>query len=167
MSDLLYEGDFVIGIDPGLTGAIAILSRVCPPPPEVHDMPVIAYGKTGFVKRAVDLPALAALLAPYSVIATARAFMERVSAFPGQGVGSMFSLGMSYWGVAGVLAGLKIPLQLVGPQEWKRHYGIEKDKEKSRALARRHYPTLDLWRKKDHNRAEALLIARYGMEILK
>lgn len=159
----MIPGQFIIGIDPGLTGAIAILPRVRPPEPVVLDMPVIAHSKGGFVKNAVDVAALAESLRPYSVVATCVAYIERVHAFPDQGTGSMFSLGMSFWGVAGVFAGLGIPFHLVEPKEWKGYYRLKKDKELSRTTAQRFYPGVDLSRKKDHNRAEALLIAGYGM----
>lgn len=163
-SQLCYSGDFTIGIDPGLSGAIAILPHDPAVAPVIADMPVRPYGEKGFVKRAVDVDALADILKPYSVIGDTQAYLERVNAFPGQGSASMFSLGMSYWGVAGVLAALKIPLHLVEPKEWKGHFGLAKDKELARALALRYYPGMELTRKKDHNRAEALLIARYGRE---
>lgn len=151
---------YVIGIDPGLGGAAACVARTGGS--WVIDMPTAVYGKTGFVKRAVDLPELTAYLDTVAVNATA--VIERVSAFPGQGVGSMFSLGMSYWGVAGVLAGLGIPVRLVEPKAWKAHFGLSKDKAESLALARKLFPDCVLTRQKDHGRAEALLIARYGQE---
>ena len=128
-------------------------------------MPVVAHSKSGFVKNAVDVVALAGLLEGIGMAGSGRAYLERVNAFPGQGVGSMFSLGMSFWGAAGVLAACGIPCQLVAPQDWKRHFGLEKDKADSLALARRYFPNIDLSRKKDHGRAEALLIARYGAEL--
>ena len=156
------SGPVVIGIDPGLSGAIAFLSEDFGA--WVEDMPVIGHSKTGFVKRAVDLVALARMLEPYGMSGTASAFLERVNAYPGQGVGSMFSLGMSFWGVAGVVCALGIPLTLVEPKNWKAKYRLGSDKELARALASRYYPLLDLTRKKDHGRADALLIARYGKE---
>ena len=155
------SGPISIGIDPGLSGALGFIPHDMPESPWVVDMPVIAHGN-GFVKRAVDLPALADSLRRMAVIGEPYATMERVTAFPGQGVGSMFSLGMSFWGVAGVLAALGIPLQLVEPRAWKGSYGLDKDKAKSLAMARKMFPSVDLSRKKDHNRAEALLIAHYG-----
>ena len=159
----VIAGDVVIGIDPGVSGAIAILPRVRPPEPKVYDMPVIGIGK-GFVKRAVDLPALTAILRPYGIVGDAVAYVERVSAFPGQGVASMFSLGMSYWGAAGVLAGLQIRTVFVEPKQWKSRFALNRDKMKSLEVARRYFPGIELGRKKDHNRAEALLIAQYGGE---
>lgn len=148
-----------VGIDPGLSGAIAIIA---PERVEVTDMPIVQLAKTGFVKNAVDVNALARLLAPL-VGGSARVFMEKVNAFPGQGVASMFSLGMSFWGAAGVIAGVGLPLELVAPSEWKARFKLTKNKDLSRGLAARLYPQIDLSRKKDHGRAEALLIARYGL----
>jgi crossover junction endodeoxyribonuclease RuvC len=149
----------VIGIDPGLTGAVAVLSDY---PLLAVPMPVTDYSPTGFVKRAVDLYALADLLVRYP---SATVYLERVNAMPGQGVAGMFSLGMSYWGVAGVAAGLGLPVKLVTPQEWKRYFGLSADKDMARQLAQRLFPDVDLSRKKDHGRAEALLIAKYGLDM--
>jgi crossover junction endodeoxyribonuclease RuvC len=154
----------VIGIDPGLSGAIAWLGPNGSA--AVVDMPTIQLSKTGFVKRALDVNGLTIILEGYaaSVAPAPVVYMERVNAFPGQGVGSMFSLGMSFWGAAGVIAGVGLSLVLVEPKAWKKHYGLTNDKNLSRAVARRFYPSVDLHRKKDHGRAEALLIARYGLE---
>jgi len=155
----------IIGIDPGLTGGVGIISTRGGPA-ESLDMPTFAYSSAGSVKRAVSCPALASILSRYSDFSPLL-YMERVNAFPGQGVSSMFSLGMSFWGVAGVAAGLGIPVQLVEPRAWKKHFGLGPDKDQARGLASRLYPGVDLSRKKDHGRAEALLIARYGQEKLK
>lgn len=154
----------IVGIDPGLTGGIAAIFDAVDP--AVVDMPTMQLGKTGFVKNAVDLNALALILGVYADLG-ATVFIERVNAFPGQGVSSMFSLGMSFWGAAGVCAGLGLPVHLVAPGEWKAHFKLNRDKELARGLASRLYPVVDLSRKKDHGRAEALLIARYGQETLK
>lgn len=153
----------IVGIDPGLTGGVGILSTKGGPVVAL-DMPTFAYSATGAVKRAVDCPALSRLLAQYADFNPVL-YMERVNAFPGQGVSSMFSLGMSFWGVAGVAAGLGIPVQLVESRAWKKHFGLGPDKDQARGLAARLYPGVDLTKKKDHGRAEALLIARYGQEI--
>ena len=158
----VVSGPVVIGIDPGLSGAIAFLSDEWGA--WVEDMPVIGHSKTGFVKNAVDVVALAKLIEPYGMLGESRAFLERVNAFAGQGVGSMFSLGMSFWGAAGVIAASGIPLTLVEPKDWKGHFRLNADKELARALASRYYPNVTLTAKKHHGRAEALLIARYGKE---
>lgn len=154
-----------IGVDPGLSGAIAFLPHDATLAlPWAEDMPTMGHSKTGFVKRAVDCRAVALMLEQYAMMGTARVFMERVNAFPGQGVGSMFSLGMSFWGVFGVVAALGLEIHLVEPKDWKAHFRLTKDKELARALASRYYPGVNLTAKKHHGRAEALLIARYGME---
>lgn len=150
-----------IGVDPGLTGGVAILYSETA---SSDDMPTFAYSATGAVKRAVDCSALARKLSLVLPYGQCKLYMERVNAFPGQGVSSMFSLGMSFWGVAGVAAALGIPVELVEPRAWKKHFGLGPDKDQARGLASRLYPSVDLSKKKDHGRAEALLIARYGME---
>lgn len=155
-------GPVVIGIDPGLSGAVAFLSEDWGA--WVEDMPVIGHSKTGFVKRAVDCRELARMLEPFAMHGTPRVFIERVNAFPGQGVGSMFSLGMSFWGAFGVCAALACEIHLVEAKDWKGHFRLNKDKELARALAQRYYPDAILSAKKHHGRAEALLIARYGNE---
>ena len=150
-----------IGIDPGLSGAVAVLSNSGV---LVYEMPTVQTGKTGFVKRAVDLNGLANILRGLETFESP-VYLERVNAFPGQGVGSMFSLGMSYWGAAGVVAGLGLPLHLVESKDWKRYFRLNADKELARGLAARMFPSVDLSRKKDHGRAEALLIAAYGKSL--
>ncbi len=145
-----------IGIDPGITGAVAVLSG---DHAQVYDMPTMPYGKTG--RKALNLPLLSDMLAPFEGTG-ARAFVEKVNAMPGQGVSSMFSMGMSFYGACGVLAGLNIPVTLVRPQTWKAYYGLGRDKENSRALAIAKFPGVSLKLKKDHGKAEALLIAHYG-----
>lgn len=152
-----------IGIDPGLSGAIAFLPAGREP--YVVDMPVQAYSAKGFVKNAVDVHTLSRLLSVNTTgldVVDSHAWIERVSAFPGQGVASMFSLGMSYWGTVGVLAALNISFDIVEPKDWKNRYRLAKDKSLALALARRLYPQVDLSRKSNHGRAEALLIARHG-----
>lgn len=157
-----------IGVDPGLTGGIATLSKYGDGPTagdfaDSVDMPTIEYSKTGAVKRALDGNGLYRIIGPRQPRET-RLFIERVNAFPGQGVSSMFSLGMSYWGVVCAANALGIPVELVNPAAWKKHFGLGADKDQARGLASRLYPSVDLSKKKDHGRAEALLIARYGME---
>ena len=94
------------------------------------------------------------------------AIVEQVASRPGQGVASAFKFGSGFEIVRGVIAASGVPLHLVSPAKWKRAYGLDADKEKSRALALRLWPERsDLFgRKKDHGRAEAALIARYGFE---
>ena len=145
----------VVGIDPGLTGAIAVIADGNT---LVYDMPTFQYSAKGFVKRAFDAQPFANMLPS----APANVFIERVNAFPGQGVGSMFSLGMSYWGVHSVCKALGHNVTLVEAKAWKNHFGLSKEKDASLSLARKMYPQVDLRLAKHHNRAEALLIAAYG-----
>lgn len=162
-----------IGIDPGLSGAIAFIPDAGEP--RVVDMPVAAYSE-GAVKNAVNLAGVAAHLRPYLAVlleqGDVRVMIERVNAMPsipgknGQrrsmGSSSAFSLGMSYWGVAGVVTALGLPLTIVTPNEWKKFFKLGADKDMARGLAARLFPTAPLHAKKHHGRAEALLIAQYA-----
>jgi len=81
---------------------------------------------------------------------------------PGQGVRSMFvcGLGMGVW--LGILAALALPHTRVRPQVWKKAFSLGKDKEAARLRAMQLFPTAALRRKRDHGKAEALLLALYG-----
>jgi len=151
-----------IGIDCGLSGAIAILNddlRLA----DVYDMPVMAgTGK----RQQVNGAELARKLYPHSSLfedESAIAYVERVSAMPKQGVASMFSFGTSYGIVLGVLAALQIPVVLVTPQSWKKEAGlVGKHKDYCRTLIQQRYPSAPLGRKRDIGRADAIAIALYG-----
>lgn len=161
-------GKLWIGIDPGLNGAVGFVSS--DRQAWVEPMPTLPYSATGIVKRAFDPHGLACILRPHVEAlvwegASVRAFIERVNAFPGQGVASMFSLGMSYWGAFSVCATLGIPVQMVEPKDWKRFFRLEKDKALARAMAQRLFPHLNFGKVKDDGRAEALLIAQYGKSL--
>lgn len=91
--------------------------------------------------------------------------IEQVSAMPKQGISSSFRFGMGCGLLRGVLSANQIPLAQVAPSRWKKHFNLDSDGEKSRALAIRFWPDCKmLSRKKDHGRAEALLLARYHKE---
>jgi hypothetical protein len=150
MSDLC-----IMGSDPGLGGANSFFypkQNVI----AVYDMPVVAGD--------VDAATLAALIAQ---MRPDMAFVELVASRPGQGVASMFKFGCGFGILRGVIAASGVPMHLVSPAKWKRSFGLDSDKEKSRALALRLWPTRsDLFgRKKDHGRAESALLARYGAGI--
>lgn len=154
-----------IGIDPGLNGAIGFVAEGRDA--WVEPMPTLPYSATGVVKRAFDPHGLAGILRPHIEALewdrkAVSVVIERVNAFPGQGVASMFSLGMSYWGAFSVCATLGIPVQMVEPKDWKRFFRLEKDKALARAMAQRLFPHLNFGKVKDDGRAEALLIAQYG-----
>ena len=150
-----------IGIDPGLTGAAALVSGIAL---AVFDLPTVVSG-SGTVKRELDAAGLARLLASWSYgDEPVKVLLERTSAMPGQGVASMFSMGVSRGIILGVLGALGIPFSEVTPATWKRYYKlIGADKDRSRTLAIQQFPTVaaQLARVSDHNRAEAVLIAAY------
>jgi hypothetical protein len=147
----------ILGIDPGRSGAIAFYFSDHPERVSVEDMPNVA--------GEVDAATLAKRIA---AIAPDLAFVERVGAMPGQGVSSTFKFGRSYGIALGVIGAAAIPLHLVTPAKWKAHMRLSSDKEQARALALRLFPACSehFQRKKDHGRAEAALIARYGAEVL-
>lgn len=132
----------IIGIDPGATGAIALLGDDV----RVWDMPSNPRDLYEILRE----------------LTFATAMVEQAQSMPGQGVSSMFKYGVGYGQILGVLAGLAIPYMTVTPAVWKRKMSVTKDKEATRALARQLWPTAELSRKKDHGRAEALLIAEYA-----
>jgi crossover junction endodeoxyribonuclease RuvC len=90
--------------------------------------------------------------------------VEHVTAMPGQGVTSMFNFGQSFGVIKGVCAALKLPIYFVRPMKWKKHFNLIKtNKDASRTKAIEIYPSISnkLSRKKDSNKADAILIARY------
>jgi crossover junction endodeoxyribonuclease RuvC len=144
----------ILGIDPGLGGAIAFFFPA-QDVVSVEDMPIAAGD--------VDAATLAERIAQ---MRPNIAIVELVASRPGQGVASVFKFGCGFGMVRGVIAASGVPLHLVSPAKWKRSYGLDSDKERSRALALRLWPgRSDLFgRKKDHGRAEAALLARYAAE---
>jgi crossover junction endodeoxyribonuclease RuvC len=151
-----------LGIDPGITGAIALLDKDLRYV-DIKDMPAIAgIGK----RQQVNAAEVSRIVRVWKQLAGDEpiiAFVEQVAAMPGQGVSSMFSFGDSFGVIRGVLAASDIPLLLVHPRQWKQRAGlIGTEKDKARTVAQNLYPAVPLARKKDIGRADALLIARYG-----
>jgi crossover junction endodeoxyribonuclease RuvC len=159
--------NLVIGIDPGISGALALHST--DGLMAVTDIPTVAKGKgAGRVKNEVNPAALVSLLREWATYRDeVLVVVERVSSMPGQGVASMMSLGDTVGCIRGVIAARGYAIEWVTPQRWKKHFGLPADKEFARAKAIQLYPEAKLDRKKDHNRAEAILIARYGWEELR
>lgn len=157
---------YIIGIDPGASGAVAILqengSLV-----QVFDMPTVQILVGGKNKNRISPEMLAAEIRLYKVHAT-KAYIEQVSAMPGQGVTSMFSFGESFGLARGVLAGLGIPCELVTPAKWKRDLRLSAGKDISRARAASLWPeqAQEFKRVKDDGKAEAALIAYWGATII-
>lgn len=151
----------ILGVDPGANGALAWLS----PTGEllaVEDMPAAAVLIGGKPRMRVSAPMLAALI--QETMPTC-AFVEKVGAMPGQGTASMFSFGFSAGLIDGVLAGLGIPTTYVTPQSWKKAAGLTSDKSAVRLRAAQLFPDMarHFARVKDDGRAEAALIARFGV----
>ena len=151
----------IIGIDPGLSGAIAILEdkKVF----SVSDMPVMAEGKKN--KRQLNSAQLVNIIRentnPKEDIAVV---VEQVNAMPGQGVTSMFNFGQTFGAIKGICAALGFPIFFVRPSKWKKHFNlINSSKDSSRTKVIEMYPSLSsqLAKKKDVNKSDAILIARY------
>lgn len=154
---------FVIGVDPGASGAIAILEQDGKLV-HVFDMPSVEIMSGGKAKRRVSPEMLAAELRLYADQG-AVAYVEQVGAMPGQGVSSMFAFGQAFGIVLGVMAGLAIPTQTVTPAKWKKDLKLNGGKDASRAKAAQIWPAHagEFKRVKDDGKAEAGLIAVWGL----
>ena len=151
----------IIGIDPGLSGGIAVLenNKVL----NIFDMPVMPEGKKN--KRQLNSAQLVTLIkgnikSNEEIIV----IVEQVNAMPGQGVTSMFNFGQTFGAIKGVCAALELPIFFVRPSKWKKHFElINASKDSSRTKAIEMYPTLSnqLAKKKDVNKSDAILIARF------
>ena len=154
----------IIGIDPGLSGGIAILedNKV----KEMFDMPVMADGKKN--KRQLNSAFLAQLIKDnIKDIEDTVMVVEQVNAMPGQGVTSMFNFGQTFGAIKGICAALGLPIFFVRPAKWKKHFElINSSKDASRTKAIEMYPSIaeKLSKKKDVNKSDAILIARYYYE---
>ena len=151
----------VVGIDPGLSGAIAILenNKVL----NIFDMPVMAEGKKN--KRQLNSAQLVKLLKD-SINETEETVVvvEQVNAMPGQGVTSMFNFGQSFGVIKGVCSAMQLPMYFVRPAKWKKYFNLIKtEKEASRTKAIEIFPQISskLSKKKDNNKADAILIASF------
>lgn len=158
----------IVGIDPGVTGAIALLdSSGTGGGIAVYDMPTMLRGRTS-KKQQVNAAELARIVrdcAPDLAVVEQVNAMPRVGAKAGMGAASAFNFGHSFGVVCGVLAALGIETHYVTPQVWKKRAGLKgSDKEASRMRAVALWPQASLARKKDSGRAEALLIARFAIE---
>lgn len=152
-----------LGVDPGQTGAIAMLADGrCA---GFIDMPTSARKAGGNEVNGLQLAAQLRGVLQTHQGAYVVAIMEAVSAMPQQGVSSVFRFGESFGVVKGVLAALGIGYVLVPPQMWKRHLRLTGcDKDAARTLVIQRFPEAapSMQRKKDVGRADALLIAHWG-----
>tara|TARA_B100000965_G_C19286194_1_gene623779 strand:- start:137 stop:628 length:492 start_codon:yes stop_codon:yes gene_type:complete len=154
----------IIGIDPGLQGAIAILenNKVI----NLFEMPTMSEGKKN--KKQLNSALLVKLLKEnISTNEEVSVIVEQVNAMPGQGVTSMFNFGQTFGAIKGICASLELPIFFVRPSKWKKHFElINASKDSSRTKAIEMYPSLskDLAKKKDVNKSDAILIARFFSE---
>ena len=154
----------IFGIDPGLSGAIAILkdNKVL----NIFEMPVMSEGKKN--KRQLNSALLANLIKQNIIDDEEVAIVvEQVNAMPGQGVTSMFNFGQTFGAIKGICATLELPIYFVRPSKWKKHFElINSSKDSSRTKAIEMYPKLssELAKKKDVNKSDAILIARFFSE---
>ncbi len=154
----------IIGIDPGLSGAIAILedNKVL----NIFDMPVMAEGKKN--KRQLNSAQLVNIIRGNTVPEDeVVVIVEQVNAMPGQGVTSMFNFGQTFGAIKGVCAALNLPIFFVRPSKWKKYFElINASKDSSRTKVIEMYPSLSnqLSKKKDVNKSDAILIARFYSE---
>ena len=153
----------IIGIDPGIKGAICILKdgKIL----DVFDMPIMPVGKKN--KSQVNGSQI------YNEIKKAtsneektniKVVIEQVSAMPGQGVTSMFNFGQSFGVLKGIFSAMQIPMDFVSPVKWKKHFNLintQKDSSRTKAIEFFPYISHKLSRKKDANKADAILIASF------
>ena len=157
----------VIGIDPGLSGAIAILedNKVL----QIFDMPVMAEGKKN--KRQLNSAQLVNIIKENTQGSEEKAVVvEQVNAMPGQGVTSMFNFGQTFGAIKGICAALNLPIFFVRPAKWKKYYNLintQKDASRTRAIEIFPYFSSQLSKKKDAYKADAILIASFYYETYK
>ena len=159
----------IIGIDPGVSGSICFLKdgKVL----DVIEMPVMNEGKKN--KKQVNGAQI------YNEISkkinsnpetNTRVVIEHVTAMPGQGVTSMFNFGQSFGVLKGICSAMRLPMFFVRPAKWKRYYNLinsEKDASRTRAIEIFPYFSSQLSKKKDSNKADAILIASFYYETYK
>ena len=154
----------IIGIDPGLSGAIAVLEDI--KVLSLFEMPVMAEGKKN--KRQLNSAQLVNIIKENTnEDEEVAVIVEQVNAMPGQGVTSMFNFGQTFGAIKGVCAALQLPIFFVRPPKWKKHFELIKaSKDSSRTKTIEMYPHLSnqLSKKKDVNKSDAILIARYYSE---
>ena len=153
----------IIGIDPGISGAICFLKngKVI----DAIEMPSMAEGKKN--KKQVNgsqiFNEISVRIKDFNK-EDIKVVIEQVSAMPGQGVTSMFNFGQSFGAIKGICAALVLPIFFVRPSKWKKYFElINSSKDSSRTKVIEMYPSLSsqLAKKKDVNKSDAILIARY------
>ena len=156
----------IIGIDPGISGSICFFEngKIL----DVIEMPTMTEGKKN--KRQVNGAQI------YNEILKKinkterqyiRVIIEQVSAMPGQGVTSMFNFGQSFGILKGICSAMQLPMYFVRPAKWKKYFGLinsQKDASRTKAIEMFPYFSSQLSKKKDSNKADAILIASFYHE---
>jgi len=159
----------IIGIDPGISGSICFLEdgKIL----DVIEMPTMADGKKN--KRQVNGSQI------FNEISKKideikkqeiRVVIEQVSAMPGQGVTSMFNFGQSFGILKGICSAMQLPMHFVRPIKWKKYFNLinsEKDASRTKAIEIFPYFSTQLSKKKDSNKADAILISSFYNETYK
>jgi len=159
----------IIGIDPGISGSICFLEDGIVK--DVLEMPTMTEGKKN--KKQVNGSQI------YNEISfriktyekkNIKVVIEQVSAMPGQGVTSMFNFGQSFGILKGICSAMQLPIYFVRPAKWKKYFNLinsEKDASRTRAIEIFPYFSSNLSKKKDSNKADAILLASYFHETYK
>ena len=159
----------VIGIDPGISGSICFFQdgKII----DVVEMPTMIEGKKN--KKQVNGSQI------FNEISfrikkidkkDIKVVIEQVSAMPGQGVTSMFNFGQSFGILKGICSAMQLPMYFVRPAKWKKYFNLinsEKDASRTRAIEIFPYFSSQLSRKKDSNKADAILLASFYYETYK
>ena len=159
----------IIGIDPGVSGSICFLKngKIL----DVIEMPVMNEGKKN--KKQVNGAQIYNEITKKINInpeTKIRVVIEHVTAMPGQGVTSMFNFGQSFGILKGICSAMRLPMFFVRPAKWKKYYNlINSQKDASRTRAIEIFPNFSaqLSKKKDSNKADAILIASFYYETYK
>jgi len=156
----------IIGIDPGITGAICFFEdrKII----DLIEMPNMASGKKN--KRQVNgaqvYNEILERIKNYNK-KDIKVVIEQVSAMPGQGVTSMFNFGQSFGVLKGICSAMQLPMYFVRPAKWKKHYNLinsKKDASRTKVIEIFPYISTQLSKKKDSNKADAILIASFFYE---
>ena len=153
----------IIGIDPGISGAICFFKNG--EVKEILDIPNMAEGKKN--KRQINGPQIYNEISkriiniPKNEVVV---IIEQVSAMPGQGVTSMFNFGQSFGVLKGICSAMQLSMHFVRPAKWKKYFNLiktEKDASRTKVIEIFPYISSQLSRKKDSNKADAILIASF------
>ena len=153
----------IIAIDPGISGAICFFKNG--EVKEILDMPNMADGKKN--KRQINGPQIYNEISkriiniPKNEVVVV---IEQVSAMPGQGVTSMFNFGQSFGVLKGICSAMQLSMHFVRPAKWKKYFNLiktEKDASRTKVIEIFPYISSQLSRKKDSNKADAILIASF------